>query len=92
MKNYKKMFTRLLLAGECLASILWYLCSSQGLRAEQKILAEIHALETEISQLTTEITHIQTTTTSWQNYPWYTEKFAREQLHMARPHEEIYIL
>ena len=62
-----------------------------GLRAYQAVAAEKEQIEKAIDMLNHEIELYQHEIHSWQNYPFYKEKAAREQLQMCYADEIIYV-
>ncbi len=92
MKEVKRLILRVFLIGEVLALSGWYIGGNSGLRAirsaeryNKQVLADIDTLEKEIGILKDELEERQKNS-------FYKERIARQELQMAREHEEIYLL
>ena len=88
----KKLFLRVFFLGQVIFFLLNFLFGSGGLlslngfkRENMVILSKITAFQEEINKLNK---HLQ----CWKSDSFLKEKMAREELQMARPGDEIYIL
>ena len=87
----KKNIITAVLALEVCAFMFFYYRGAQGLRAVQGLEAENSELAIKINHAQQEIAQLIKELQAWQTDSFYKEKLAREQLHMARDNEEIYL-
>lgn len=92
MVETKRFLLRLFFAVEIFLFIVIYLFGTQGLQVVLSMRRENSALSLEVHHLESEVQEVKKTIASWKKDPFYKEKVAREQLHMARPGDEIYFL
>lgn len=88
----KRFLLRLFVLVEICLFFGFYFGGSQGLKKmwyekseNKKLAAFIKDRETELNQLENDIHQ-------WENSPFYKEKWAREQLQMARLNEQVYVI
>lgn len=67
-----------------------YLFSTQGLQSLLRLRKENRSLAHEVKKLEQEVQELEQTVNEWKTNPFYLEKVAREQLHMAREKDEVY--
>lgn len=92
MKEFKKYFLQIFLYIEIIIFSFFYLFGSNGLKSLHDLENQNNSLTIENNLLKQEINELQSNITQWDNDPFYKEKIAREQLQMARPDEEIYLV
>lgn len=68
--------------------ILW---GAHGMQAQKVLDSKNKLLVQEISALQQEIGQLETYIADWHTYPFYKEHYARTQLHMALPGEQVYV-
>ncbi len=90
----KKRETVLLIAfGIILLSGLGYIIfGKRGIIAYYKLKHEIDAEKQQIQSLEEEIKHIQAKIDMWKSDEFHAEKFARQDLQMGKPDEQVYVL
>lgn len=88
----KKNIIKYVLAAEVLLFTIFYYRGAHGLRAVHELQQENSAIEQVMQQEKLEISKLEDEIIRWQSDPFYKEKLAREQLHMARKDEEIYLI
>ncbi len=69
-----------------------YYAGTHGVRQMREVHLEITQIEQSMMHLEDEIKIVEDQIHAWHSDDFYKEKLAREQLHMARADEEIYIL
>ncbi len=69
-----------------------YLFGTRGVKSLRKLHKENSMLQQEIATLRTCIQDQKKEVELWQRHAFYKEKIAREQLHMARAGDEIYLI
>jgi len=89
MARSKSYISRIFLVGEILIFVGIYFFSVNGLPKLSLLRDENKKLEQEIVLLQSEISVLDNEVVAWNTDPFYKEKVAREQLQMAREHEEI---
>ena len=89
MARSKSYISRIFLVGEILIFVGIYFFSVNGLPKLSLLRDENKKLEQEIVLLQSEISVLDKEVVAWNTDPFYKEKVAREQLQMAREHEEI---
>ena len=92
MVQAKRFLLRLFFGVEIFLFLLIYVFGTQGLQVVLGMRKENGALSLEIRQLEEEVKALKKTILSWKKDPFYKERVAREQLHMARSGDEIYFL
>lgn len=92
MKQLLYKTVRFCLCVELLIFGYGYFFGDHGLFARFKIEGEQERIIVSISQLKDEIAQLEKKSEEWLKYPFYQEKIAREQLHMARKDDEIFFL
>ncbi len=92
MRLDKRIFLRVFLLLEVIVFLGFYVISPNGLpllyskqEDNQNIVHQITVLEKEVAALEKDID-------AWNSDPFYKEKIAREQLHMMRPNDEVYVI
>lgn len=90
MKNVRKRLLRVLFAIEIVGFSYLYFFGNDGLRAVKKLQAERDSIAAQVAHIKYDIAALDRDIASWQTDPFYKEKCAREQLHMARRGEEVY--
>ena len=89
-KQIKRRFMRIFFTLEVFVIFFFYLFGAQGFPVLMRLNQENVQLEHEIEKLFLEIQHLENIMKQWDEYAFYKEKFAREQLHMARSNDQIY--
>jgi cell division protein FtsB len=90
--HIKKIILRIFFAGEIIIMILSYLGGAHGLPTLIQLQREKTALVAEITLLRTHVMSLEQEIAAWKERPFYYEKMAREQLHMARPDDIIFYM
>jgi len=90
MKEIKVRTVLLLLMIELTLFISYYCFGKQGLKSLQVLKIKSASLKHETCLLKEEINQLEKEIESWQNRPFYKEKFAREHLQMAYEKETLY--
>lgn len=88
----KKKITQMLLGLEIVFFCAVYVFSKNGLPALRMLMQENRGIEQEIAHINDDIKQLECELLAWSKYPYYREKVAREQLHMACSDEIIYVL
>ncbi len=88
----KKYIVRLALAGEIIIFGAVYFTSPSGFKALLSLKEDNKQLEGYIISIQDDITRLAHEIVEWDTYPWYKEKIAREELQMAYPGEEVFLL
>ncbi len=88
----KKRILRWVLVMEVLVAAIFFVFGKKGFIALHKQQQEQAVLQSSITQARQEVADLQQQISQWQTNDFYKEQFAREQLLMARPEEEIYVL
>ena len=91
MKTIKKTLLRVFFAFEVVVFSFVYLFGAQGIAAMRQLEQENLQLHATCSQLDTEVQQLTTHVAQLKTNPFYLEKIARENLHMARKDEVIYV-
>lgn len=86
------MLFSLCLIGEMALVAYCFMYMPWGLPAIIALSDENQRIEHEVQKLSSQVTSLDRQVDDWQMYPFYTERYAREQLHMARPDETIYLI
>ncbi len=89
MARSKSYVSRIFLVGEILIFLGIYFFSVNGLPKLSLLRDENMKLDQEIKLLQSEIATLDSEIVAWNTDSFYKEKVAREQLQMAREHEEI---
>jgi len=92
MVQSKRFLLRLFFVVEIFIFLLMYAFGSQGVQVVLAMRKENSSVSLEVRSLQSEVEQLEKTITSWKNDPFYKEKVAREQLHMARPTDEVYFV
>lgn len=92
MKVRTKRFILSVLIAECIVFGYAYFFGNHGLRVILTFCKENEQKEAHIIQLNDEIAQLVSAIDEWDKYPFYKEKFAREQLQMAAPGDELYLI
>jgi cell division protein FtsB len=90
MKLYKKIGWPCLLALEVVLFFGNYFIADNGFPAIMAMQQENSQLLTEIGSIKNDLHMLEEKLIAWHSCPYYQEKIAREQLHMARKDESIY--
>ena len=89
----KKNVILLLLFGLIFSLGLGYIVfGKRGIIAYYKLKHEIDLEKQQIQALEQEIKHIQAKIDLWQSDEFHAEKFARQDLQMGKPDEQVYVL
>jgi cell division protein FtsB len=91
MLKHKTLWFIFFISLELAFGARYLVAGKYGLRAYQTVVAEKKQLEDAIDMLTHEIALYEQEIYAWQNYPFYKEKAAREQLQMCYADEIIYV-
>jgi len=86
----KKILLRVFLVAEIVVLSYVYLCGKSGLYALQQARTDVKKLDQEIVLAKNEVAQLESKISAWETDDFYKEKFAREQLQMARRDEEIF--
>lgn len=92
MVQGKRFLLRLFFVVEIILFMIVYFFGTQGLNVVLKMNQENARISSENRQIEEEVEALKKTVSLWKTDPFYKEKIAREQLHMARPGDEIYFL
>jgi cell division protein FtsB len=92
MISVKKFFLRTVLVAEVVLCMWLYLFGAHGLKAITALRSETSDLSREIIALRHDIKGLQTEIAEWESTPWYSEKIAREELQLAYPTEEVFLM
>ena len=88
--NTKKTIIKTCLAIELVLFAWYYIFGLQGILEIRHQKKEIEILEQKIAEAHERTNTIQHDITQWNSHSFFKEKYAREQLQMARPKDEIY--
>lgn len=91
-KKAKQLTFRVFFAGQILFFGINYFFGSRGLQVLRALKHQNEQLQQNVSSATKDIAKLEEELTIWQQDPFYIEKIAREQLQLAKPGEEIYII
>lgn len=83
---------RIFLLVEILGAACFFITGSNGLLSVRKLDQEHAILQAQIVQEQREIEKLKCKIHDWKTNDFYKEQCAREQLQMARPDEEVYVL
>jgi cell division protein FtsB len=86
----KQFLLRLFFGAEIVIFSILYLFGAQGLQVVMAMRKDNGSLSLEVRELESEVGKLNKNLVAWNNDPFYKEKIAREQLHMAKPQDEIY--
>ena len=87
----KRTMLRLLFSAELFVFAWFYYYGSHGLHTVYDLREENVTLEHEIVAMKDALTAQEAEVVCWQTDPFYKEKLAREQLHMAKEGEQVYL-
>ena len=90
MKQVRRLTLRVLFLVEMVGFSYLYFLGQDGLRTVKKLEAERDVIASRVEHMKLDIASLNRDIDVWQKDPFYKEKCAREQLHMARRDEEIY--
>jgi cell division protein FtsB len=89
----KRNLIILSILGIALSSALGYIVfGERGIIAYYKLKHEIDLEQKQIKDLEEEIAHVQAKIDSWKSDDFHQEKFARQDLQMGKPDEQVYVL
>jgi cell division protein FtsB len=91
VKTLKKTLLRIFFAFETVVFSFVYLFGAQGITAMRQLEREHAKLQLTMVQLESEVTVRTARLASLKNDSFYLEKIARENLHMARKNELIFV-
>ncbi len=86
----KKIMLRIFLAAEVVIFGWFYYQGARGVQAVQILQKENEEIVQHIAHLQEEVEDIDSQIVAWKRDPFFKEKIAREQLHMAYAGDEIY--
>lgn len=92
MKTVKQTILRIFFAIEITVFVFVYIFGPQGIQALRHVKQENMVLEQHLDVLRAEVSELKDTLVAWEQYPFYKEKIAREQLQMARKGDQVYYL
>ena len=92
MRLNKRVVLRVFLGIEIVVFLFFYCISPNGLPLLKKREQENKVIQKCIAQLEKEIEMIEQETNEWEDDSFYKERIAREQLYMARPDDEVYVI
>ncbi len=87
----KRIILRLIFMLEVLVFGWFYYYGVCGMKDIYQLQQENEQIEQQIQMVQNEIVARECEVAAWQTDPFYKEKLAREQLHMAKEGEEIYL-
>ncbi len=88
----KRTMMRIAFTVEVILFSWFYYYGMCGMREISQLQGENRAFEQQIAVAHQEIKKKKQELVAWQSDPFYKEKLAREQLHMAKEGEEIYLV
>lgn len=88
----KRTVMRIAFSAEVLFFSWFYYYGVCGIRDIERLHIENQQFDAKIEAINREIACKKQECVAWQTDPFYREKLAREQLHMAREGEEIYLV
>ncbi len=88
----KQLLLRMFLVGELCTVGFLFICGPQGFFAVRAVYKEHAALLIKIAQEEEEVKLLKKRIDEWVKNDFYKEKIARENLQMARPEEQVYVL
>ena len=88
----QQLILRLFLLGQSIGLVVFCCVGQKGLLAVQRLGHEHQNLKKSIEVLKIEIFDLKQNIDQWQTNDFYKEQCAREQLQMARPDEQVYVL
>lgn len=88
----KRIIMRIAFAIELVLFAWFYQYGVYGMHYIHQLCEENRVCEQKIDALVSHIAQKEQELVSWQTEPFYKEQLAREQLHMARDGEEIYVM
>ena len=88
----KKLLLRFLLIAEIFLAFLFFIIGPYGMIAVSKKMKEHALLRNNIALEKEEVMQLQKQIECYEYTDFYKEKIARENLQMARPEEEVYVL
>ncbi len=88
----KRVILRVFLGLEIVVFLFFYCISPNGLPLLKKREQENQAIQERIALLEKDIKSIEQEIDEWGADPFYKERIAREQLQMARPDDEVYVI
>ena len=88
----KRLWIRLIFVGELICFFGFYFFGAQGLVALHIRKKEFYAACSEKETLQGLIKGLESSLSEWTTEKFFKEKMAREQLHMARPGELVYVI
>jgi cell division protein FtsB len=92
MRINKKSVLRIFFGVELVVFAGIYISGAQGISTLWHMNQENQQLITEIAVLKNEIGLLDKQLIAWNNHDFYKEKIAREELQMARAHDEVYFI
>lgn len=92
MNKIKRILFRFFLCSEMAVILLFYLFGSQGIAQLFSLKEENSLLLVELAALENDVDNLESEIAQWKQYPFYKEKIAREQLHMAYANDTIFYL
>ncbi len=87
----KQTILRLFFTGEVLVFTWFYFCGTNGIFAVSQLKKESILIEEQIQTAVHEIEKLEATIVAWQSDPFYKERIARKDLHMAGKDEKVFI-
>lgn len=88
----KRYIARLIFSLEILIFGGFYFLGSNGIMKMVEMKESSMLLEKEIAVLSADVEELHSQIAVQKSHPFFKEKIAREQLQMARAHEEVYLL
>lgn len=88
----KRSLLRFLCVVQIVVFAFTYMFGSHGIIAARALKKEIADVQLTIAQNEKEIEQLRTQIRTWQTDDFYIEKLAREELQMARPSEQVYVI
>ena len=88
----KKILLRLVITTELLLFLIYLFWGARGVQEICHVRSKNSTLMREVALIQSNIDSLQDAIYDWQRYPYYQEQYAREQLQLAKKHDEIYLI
>lgn len=88
----KRIILRLALCAEVATFGIIYFTSPSGFKALSLLSTENQELQLRIADVEKDLARLRSEISDWGVYAWYKERMAREELQMAYPGEEIFLI
>lgn len=88
----KRSFLRFFFVAEIVLFTFLYIFGPHGIYVAQGLKKELAQVEVSMQAVRQDIHMLEKTMHQWQTNDFHAEKLAREQLQMARPSEQLYVI